>query len=138
MHARVNSPTLSYRHMEMRTAQRLLLLALLLFVLAQFGLFTRSWQEPCPGAPPSAAQEQLRRNLTQPMESAPLSNNRTATRLHVISPDGVPGANPGNRGRLRAMRRAWNARCPDEPVEFVLCPGLVHPVQGHGLSIAYI
>ena len=47
----------------------------------------------------------------------------SATRIYVVSLDGVPGASRENLGRMEKMRAAWEARCPTQPTEFVLCPG---------------
>lgn len=61
----------------------------------------------------------------------------SSTRMYVVSLDGVEGADPRNEGRLRNMSADWNASCPNDPMDFVLCPGTNHPVRGRGLTISF-
>jgi hypothetical protein len=55
----------------------------------------------------------------------------------VVSLDGVEGAHPSNNGRLRYMSESWKASCPDDPIDFVVCPGTVHSKRGLGVSQAF-
>lgn len=61
----------------------------------------------------------------------------TPTRLYVVSLDGVAGADPRNEGRLKNMSADWGASCPNDPIDFVVCPGIQHPVRGRGVTIAF-
>jgi hypothetical protein len=64
--------------------------------------------------------------------------SNSGLRVYVVTMDGTPGSHRGNRGRLNRMRLAWATSCPNNPVEFVVCPGIGHPIRGHGLTLSFV
>ena len=64
------------------------------------------------------------------------ATNAASVRVYVVTMDGVPGSGSHNQGRLNSMRSAWATQCPNNPVDIVVCPGVQHPIRGHGTTIA--
>jgi hypothetical protein len=76
----------------------------------------------------------VRRELSLPHDRNKSTSG--SSRMYVLTLDGVPGAHSSNTGRLRRMREAWAASCPEDSISFEVCLGVTHPIRGHGVVSA--
>ena len=72
---------------------------------------------------------------SEPSVPSPLKAGKHT--VYVISLQGVPGADAGNEGRFDKFVAHWKHEC-GESIQIQLCPGILDPRRGYGLTRTYV